>query len=243
MYWFGLNWVDIIINVVALAIVPGLLAAYGGNLAAQSISDKSRRRNVYFCFWGLFLAGTAVTFWQQFRVAQADFAKDTREIWADAEIAREFRPPPPPTIQMSTTPVPKAKMEFVFFGNEINGESVNEIRVPSIGGKASITFSIRTLGATIPTDGTLWIRICDQCTFASVPSEFLEDKDDPHFRSKGFRILYAGVILPKMTIDVSVPDGNPSRIPLAFYYACANCVTDSIKHPQFLTLDVVYPAQ
>jgi hypothetical protein len=30
MRWFGLNWVDILVNVAVLAIIPLLLAAFGG---------------------------------------------------------------------------------------------------------------------------------------------------------------------------------------------------------------------
>jgi hypothetical protein len=43
MHWFGFNWFDIILNVLVLAIVPGILAAYGGHLAAEGVGDAKRR--------------------------------------------------------------------------------------------------------------------------------------------------------------------------------------------------------
>jgi hypothetical protein len=98
MNWFGLNWLDIFLNVVALAAVPGFLAAYGGHLAAEAIVDKKRSRKVKAYFWLLFSFGVIVTFWQQFRIAESDFARETREQWGQAVITRLlFSPPLPPS--------------------------------------------------------------------------------------------------------------------------------------------------
>jgi hypothetical protein len=115
MRWFGLNWLDIFINVLALAIVPGLLAAYGGHLAAEAIEDARRQRNVKMCFWFLFSFGALVTFWQQLRISQSDFARETKESWEDALATRVLFPPPsaPSASVASPVPRPDIGMEFV----------------------------------------------------------------------------------------------------------------------------------
>jgi len=96
MNWLGLDWVDIFINVVALAIVPGLLAAYGGHLAAEAIGDPKRSRTIKYYFWGLFAFGVLVTFWQQFRVAEADLDRSTKDTWAQTLALSKFLPSPAP---------------------------------------------------------------------------------------------------------------------------------------------------
>jgi len=99
MDWFGLDWLDIAINVLALAIVPGVLAALGGALAAEAIPDKTRVPRIKGVFWLLFACGVVITFWQQFRIAQADFARETKETWNQAIVTRLLsHPPSPPEI-------------------------------------------------------------------------------------------------------------------------------------------------
>jgi DMSO/TMAO reductase YedYZ heme-binding membrane subunit len=74
MHWYGLNWLDIVLNVFVLAIVPRVLAVYGGQLAAEGVADAKRRIKIQGCFWGLFLLLVAFTSWQQIRIAEADLA-------------------------------------------------------------------------------------------------------------------------------------------------------------------------
>jgi hypothetical protein len=116
MNWFGLDWLDIVINVVALAIVPGILAAFGGHLAAEAIADKKRTFKVKSFFWLLFACGVFITTWQQFRIAQTDFARETKETWIEA-LARKamFPPPPVPSAPPSKATIakPDVGMEFV----------------------------------------------------------------------------------------------------------------------------------
>jgi hypothetical protein len=38
--WYGLNWTDIIVNVTVLAILPGIVGALGGHLAAEGLRDE-----------------------------------------------------------------------------------------------------------------------------------------------------------------------------------------------------------
>ncbi|MBZ5696456.1 MAG: hypothetical protein LAN36_13990 [Acidobacteriia bacterium] len=112
----GLDWLDMVINVLALAIVPGIIAAYGGHLAAEAIGDRRRGRKVKAFFWILFLVGVLVTFWQQFRIAESDLARETKDTWQQALITKLlfFPPlPPPPTVVGKLVPRPDIGMEFV----------------------------------------------------------------------------------------------------------------------------------
>lgn len=90
--WFGLNWADIILNIAVLALIPGLFAAYGGHLAAEAIPDLKRERKVKRIFWLMFVVFVLATGWQQFRVAESDLARGTKEAWADALALRELQP-------------------------------------------------------------------------------------------------------------------------------------------------------
>ncbi len=93
MNWLGLDWSDIVLNIVVLAIVPGLFAAYGGHLAAESISDVKRQRKIKAIFWMMFIVYVIATGLQQFRVAEAELNRDTKETWADAMALRILQAP------------------------------------------------------------------------------------------------------------------------------------------------------
>ncbi len=89
--WLGLNWADIAVNIVVLAL-PGLFAAYGGHLAAEAIQDQKRQRKVKGIFWLMFAIFVLVTGWQQIRVAESDLSRDTKDAWADSLALKELRP-------------------------------------------------------------------------------------------------------------------------------------------------------
>jgi hypothetical protein len=114
MQWLGLNWADIALNIAVLALVPGFFAAYGGHLAAESISDKKRGRKVKSVFWLMFLVFVLATGWQQLRVAESDLARDTRGNWADAIAVRGLQPnTSPPLFAYLRPTLPKATLADV----------------------------------------------------------------------------------------------------------------------------------
>ena len=65
-------WMDVLLGTALLAIIPLLMAAYGGHVAAESISDPKRRRNVKLKFWAICLVGVALAFVQQYRAITSD---------------------------------------------------------------------------------------------------------------------------------------------------------------------------
>jgi hypothetical protein len=69
------NWTDYFLNVGAFAIIPLILAAYGGKVAAESIPDKSHGRSVTRIFWGWCLIGIAFAAWYQYRIAKSDSSR------------------------------------------------------------------------------------------------------------------------------------------------------------------------
>jgi hypothetical protein len=117
MRWFGLNWTDIFINVAALAVIPGILAAYGGHLAAEAIGDVHRSKTVKVIFWLLFAFGILITFWQQLRLAEGDLARETKNTWEETIASKLLFPAP--TVPCPSAPSPKLTvrpdigMEFV----------------------------------------------------------------------------------------------------------------------------------
>lgn len=76
-------------------------------MAAEAIPDKTRVPRVKAIFWLLFACGVVITFWQQFRIAQGDFARETKEAWNQVIMTKLlFRPLPPPDIAyLKSSPV------------------------------------------------------------------------------------------------------------------------------------------
>jgi hypothetical protein len=75
-------WMDVLLGTALLAIVPFAMAAYGGHVAAESISDPKRRRNVKLKFWAICLVGVGLAFIQQYRAITSDAAsrKKTNQV-------------------------------------------------------------------------------------------------------------------------------------------------------------------
>jgi hypothetical protein len=114
-----LDWNGIAINTTVLALVPLLIAAIGGHLAAKIIDDPKSRRSVIGCFWALFVVGVILTLWQQFRAAQSDLSKDTSDSWMFIVATRSYAPPLPPELAYKIPPPPEALPEvapFLHFG-------------------------------------------------------------------------------------------------------------------------------
>lgn len=226
-----------------LAIVPGLVGALGGHLAAEGLQEEKRRFWIKLIFWAMCAVWVLATFWQQFRVAEADLDRATKDGWANALLSTKFPPPPAPIISAPARVEPKAKIEFVFYNKgSLEGAPAKEISLPVLNGGISLMFSARVVGGVIPKDGALWIKICDQCSFAGEMPGFLSDKDDPHLRSVPFRLLYLGTVLPRMTANINLPAGAlDAPVPVYFYYACVNCdPLDATKPQAKLSVREVY---
>src|SRR5258708_14636540 len=70
-----MNWVDLWGGVGLLAIIPFVLAAYGGHVAAETISDVRQRRRVKLTFWVMSLIGVGIAVVYQFRITKSDDEK------------------------------------------------------------------------------------------------------------------------------------------------------------------------
>jgi hypothetical protein len=99
-------WADFLINIVTFAVVPGLLAAYGGYLAAEAIQDVKRSRRVKRYFWFLFAAGVITTAWQQYRVVLTEQGKPNSSVAALKEAFPWLSKQPQPQSQPQPKPLP-----------------------------------------------------------------------------------------------------------------------------------------
>jgi len=77
--------IDFVLGIIMLAIVPFVLAAYGGPLAAQTIADATRRRNTKIRFWSLCVLGIFVAILYQYRVEKNDEGRELKAAKIDAE--------------------------------------------------------------------------------------------------------------------------------------------------------------
>src|SRR5689334_17137251 len=76
---------DFLLGIAFLAIVPFVLAAYGGHLAAQTLPNPKDRRRAIVNFWGLCVLGIGVAALYQYRVKKVDEARELRAAKADSE--------------------------------------------------------------------------------------------------------------------------------------------------------------
>jgi hypothetical protein len=67
-----MNWLDVILSVVLLALVPLGMAAYGGQIAAETLTDPHRRRVVKRKFWWACVLGIVIASASQYRTTKAD---------------------------------------------------------------------------------------------------------------------------------------------------------------------------
>jgi hypothetical protein len=116
MTFLGVHWADVLLGTAILAIVPFLLAAYGGHVAAEAIPDPHKRRNVKFLFWSLFVIGIFLAFWQQIRADNATRDAEVRQEWTEALLLRAVFPPPSAplvahTVAVSTPIAPTRKQK------------------------------------------------------------------------------------------------------------------------------------
>jgi hypothetical protein len=118
---------DFLLNVIALAIVPGLVALVGGIIAAEGLTDTHRRRRIKFGFWILFAVGVATTAWQQYRLILADQGRSSDFISAFREAFPWFKEP-----QQQTLSKPQPKSSSSPLTNILN-ERLNEMAKSDLG--------------------------------------------------------------------------------------------------------------
>ncbi|MGB9075929.1 MAG: hypothetical protein WCC26_03740 [Terracidiphilus sp.] len=242
MTWYGLNWGDILLNTAVLAFVPLLLAAWGGHLAAEAITDPKKKRGVKLCFWGLFVFGVAATAWQQFRAAENDFEKDINNKFAWAIVGRkEFPAPPVPKIEqvLPSTPRPQANLVFTFPVG-VNVPLQKEITAQLNDGIVNLDFTAENNGTTDATDGQIWVQICDECRFAEEPFGSTMPDGDLTVRRKVFTVLHRGVFFDATHLRIR-PSPNLASFTIAFKYACKECALLDNAKPQKLLVHVLKP--
>jgi hypothetical protein len=80
----------VLFNTAASAIVPLVLAAYGGQVATDPMADPRIRRNVKLVFWALALIGIVLAFCQQFKTALSDQDRDIKTAWFEGRLFHEL---------------------------------------------------------------------------------------------------------------------------------------------------------
>lgn len=114
-------WLDFLLNVGVLAVVPGIVALIGGYLAAKSLPDaefKLKRRTKLW-FSALFVVGVAMTAWQQYRVVLTEQGKPNSSVDAFKQAFPWFKQPEPPqaikpTITQKGITVPSKETKTTF---------------------------------------------------------------------------------------------------------------------------------
>ena len=106
MNWYGLDWTGILINIFLGVVCSGLVAAYGGHLAAEAVTEPKRRRKIKVYFWSIFIVGSFVTIWQQIRSGVSDLDHETKDQWAQALAISKFPAPAAPIFQIRQVPTP-----------------------------------------------------------------------------------------------------------------------------------------
>jgi len=66
----------VLVNTLVLAIVPFILGAWGGHLAAEAETEPKRKRRIKLAFWGVCVIGIVFTFYQQYKASRSDAYKD-----------------------------------------------------------------------------------------------------------------------------------------------------------------------
>jgi hypothetical protein len=81
---------DFLVGIVWLAVVPFVLAAYGGHLAAQTLTEHGARRRSILFFWGLCVIGIMLATFYQYRLKTVDDARELRTTVIESERQRKL---------------------------------------------------------------------------------------------------------------------------------------------------------
>jgi hypothetical protein len=120
--------------------------------------------------------------------------------------------------QLASTPL--AKIEFGFHP-EINEEGFPKERTAKVvGGIVTVDVAFRVVNNVSPKNGSLAIRLCKGCFFASEPSGF-EKPLNPTDREMRFSSLVPGSVTEPITLRIIPPVGT--QFPIAGLYGCDNC--------------------
>jgi len=78
-----MNWINFWLGVFILGVIPFVLAAYGGQLAAETIADLKARRKKVRIFWGLCIFGVFLAACYQYSVEKTDEERQFNAIKAE----------------------------------------------------------------------------------------------------------------------------------------------------------------
>jgi len=89
VFWF---WFDVILGTFVVGLIPSMMAAYGGHLAADSITDNRKRARTKAIFWGLFGFTIVLVFVFQFRATLAALDSETHTSWSEVLLLKALNP-------------------------------------------------------------------------------------------------------------------------------------------------------
>lgn len=191
---------DVLVGTAILAIVPFVLAAYGGYLAAETIQDLRVRQSTKLKFWGLCIIGIILAFYQQYRSSELDTKKVNDLNQALARLAsRAF-------LYVKVLPTQKP-------------DDTGVITLPFQ------VYNISDVGSGGPVSA--FVHLCDKCTFVGYSPGFQDNDSNGRERIANLIALDPGVHTDIVKIRIKVPD---EKYQIAIFCSCQNCLREAITN-------------
>jgi hypothetical protein len=187
--------------------------------------DHDRRKRWFTIALGIFGLGSAIASGVGVVKGSHDADKTSGEMSALRE-----------QLEIANQPKPKAALAPTFWTPALPPDAVTGILVHAQGDTVHVDATLENVTDVLATNISLWITLCDECTFLTEPpGSCRPDGTPPNKRSLTYPRLEGRAFLGKIALDIRIPD-NLDRFTLAFTRVCDTCIPHDTS---VLTVNVV----
>jgi hypothetical protein len=139
-------------------------------------------------------------------------------------------------LEIANQPKPKAALAPTFWTPALPSEAVTGTLAYARGDSVHVDATLENATDVLATNISLWITLCDECTFLTEPPNSCRPDGTPaNKRNLNYPRLEGRTFLGKIPLDIRIPD-SLDRFTIAFTRVCDTCIPHETS---VLTVNVV----